>query len=38
VSFASQVVKAKLKFWAYAWMMYMANLVVGRAKGIEVKK
>jgi transposase, IS4 family len=32
------VVEAKLKFWAYAWMMYMANLVVGRAKGFEVKK
>jgi hypothetical protein len=37
-SFLGQVVEAKLKFWAYAWMMYMANLVVGRAKGFEVKK
>jgi Transposase DDE domain. len=37
-SFLRQVVEAKLKFWAYAWMMYMANLVVGRAKGFEVKK
>ena len=26
-SFAGQVVEAKLKFWAYAWMMYMANSV-----------
>ena len=37
-SFLGQVVEAKLKFWAYAWMMYMANLVVGRAKDFEVKK
>jgi len=35
-SFAGQVVEAKLKFWAYAWMMYMANSVVGRAPGIKV--
>ena len=37
-SFLGQVVEAKLKFWAYAWMMYMANLVIGRAKDFEVKK
>jgi len=30
------VVEAKLKFWAYAWMTYMANYVVGRAPGIKV--
>jgi transposase, IS4 family len=35
-SFLGQVVEAKLKFWAYAWMMYMANSVVGRAQGIKV--
>ena len=35
-SFAGQVVEAELKFWAYAWMMYMANSVVGRAPGIKV--
>jgi hypothetical protein len=36
--FAGHVVDAKLKFWAYAWMTYMTNLVVGRAKGFEVKE
>ena len=35
-SFLGQVVEAKLKFWAYAWMAYLANSVVGRAPGIRV--
>ncbi|EHP70960.1 transposase family protein [Metallosphaera yellowstonensis MK1] len=35
-SFAGQVVEAKLKFWAYAWMVHLANYVVGRAPGIKV--
>ncbi|EHP69836.1 hypothetical protein MetMK1DRAFT_00003380 [Metallosphaera yellowstonensis MK1] len=35
-SFLGQVVEAKLKFWAYAWMMYMANSVVGRAPGVRM--
>ncbi|AAK42033.1 IS5-like element ISC1058 family transposase [Saccharolobus solfataricus] len=35
-SFAGQVVEAKLKFWAYAWMVHLANSVVGRAPGIRV--
>jgi len=35
-SFAGRVVEAKLKFWAYAWMMYMANSVVGRAPGVRM--
>jgi len=35
-SFLGQVVEAKLKFRAYAWMAYLANSVVGRAPGIKV--
>jgi transposase, IS4 family len=35
-SFAGQVVEAKLKFWAYAWMVHLANSLVGRAPGIKV--
>jgi len=35
-SFLGQVVEAKLKFWAYAWMVHLANSVVGRAPGIRV--
>jgi hypothetical protein len=35
-SFLGQVVEAKLKFWAYAWMAYLANFLVGRAPGIKV--
>ena len=35
-SFLVQVVEAKLKFWAYAWMAFLANSVVGRAPGIKV--
>jgi len=33
-SFLGQVVEAK--FWAYAWMVHLANSVVGRAPGIRV--
>jgi len=33
-SFLGQVVEAK--FWAYAWMIHLANSVVGRAPGIRV--
>ncbi|QXJ31866.1 ISC1058 family transposase [Saccharolobus shibatae] len=29
-------VEAKLKFWAYAWMVHLANSVVGRTPGIRV--
>ncbi len=35
-SFLVQVVEAKLKFWAYAWMVHLANSVVGKATGIRV--
>jgi len=35
-SFLGQVVEAKLKFWAYAWMVHLANSLVGRAPGIRV--
>ena len=35
-SFLGQVVEAKLKFWAYAWMVHLANSLVGRAPGIKV--
>ncbi|MFP3065538.1 MAG: IS5/IS1182 family transposase, partial [Sulfolobus sp.] len=35
-SILGQVVEAKLKFWAYAWMVHLANSVVGRAPGIGV--
>ena len=35
-SFAGQVVEAKLKFWAYAWMVHLANSLVGRAPGVKV--
>jgi hypothetical protein len=35
-SFLGQVVEAKLKFWAYAWMIHLANSVVGRAPDIRV--
>jgi len=35
-NFLGQVVEAKLKFWAYAWMVHLANSVVGRAPGIRV--
>jgi hypothetical protein len=35
-SFLGQVVEAKLKFWAYAWMIHLANSLVGRAPGIRV--
>ncbi len=35
-SFLGQVVEAKLKFWAYAWMVHLANSVVGRAPSIRV--
>nr|AAV87870.1 putative transposase [Sulfolobus sp. Y99 9-16] len=35
-SFLGQVVKAKLKFWVYAWMGPLDNFVVGRAPGIRV--
>jgi transposase, IS4 family len=35
-SFAGRVVEAKLKFWAYAWMMYLANSLVGRAPGVRM--
>ncbi|MEJ2777335.1 IS5/IS1182 family transposase, partial [Stygiolobus sp. RP850M] len=31
-----QVIEAKLKFWAYAWMVHLANSLVGRAPGIRV--
>ncbi len=33
-SFLGQVVEAK--FWAYAWMIHLANSVVGRTPGIRV--
>jgi len=33
-SFLGQVVEAK--FWAYAWMVHLANSVIGRAPGIRV--
>ncbi len=33
-SFLVQVVEAK--FWAYAWMIHLANSVVGKATGIRV--
>ncbi len=33
-SFASKVVETKL--WVYAWMVHLANSVVGRALGIRV--
>ena len=36
-SFRGQVMEARLKFWAYSWMTYMANQVVGRAPGVRVK-
>jgi len=35
-SFAGKVVEAELKSWAYAWMVHLANCVVGRAPGIKV--
>jgi transposase, IS4 family len=35
-SFLGQDVEAKLKFWAYAWMVHLANSLVGRAPGIRV--
>ncbi|QXJ29135.1 ISC1058 family transposase [Saccharolobus shibatae B12] len=35
-SFTGRVVEAKLKFWAYAWMIHLANSVIGRALGIRV--
>ena len=35
-SFLGQVVEAKLKFRAYAWMVYLANSLVGRAPDIRV--
>jgi len=35
-SFLGQVVEAKLKFWAYAWMVHLANSLVGKAPGIKV--
>ena len=34
-SFLGQVVKAKLKFWAFAWMVHLANSLVGRAKALR---
>jgi len=33
----AKALEAVLKFWAYAWMTHLANLVVGRAPGVEVK-
>ncbi|BDB98346.1 hypothetical protein SACC_13630 [Saccharolobus caldissimus] len=33
-SFLGQVVE--VKFWAYAWMVHLANSVVSRAPGIRV--
>ncbi len=35
-SFAGQALEAVLKFWAYSWMC-LADLIVGRAPGVEVK-
>jgi hypothetical protein len=35
-SFLGQVIEAKLKFWAYAWMVHLANSLVGGAPGIKV--
>ncbi len=31
-----QVVEAKFKFWAYAWMVHLSNSLVGIALGIRV--
>ena len=35
-SFADQALEAVLKFRAYSWMC-LANLIVGRAPGVEVE-
>ena len=35
-SFGGQALEAVLKFWAYSWMC-LANLIVGRAPGVEVE-
>jgi transposase, IS4 family len=35
-SFGGQALEAVLKFWAYSWTC-LANLIVGRAPGVEVE-
>jgi hypothetical protein len=36
-SLPRQVLEAGLKFWTYSRMTHLANLIVGRASGVEVK-